>query len=95
MAEWVRAPLACSVALGWRPDGAGRVRIPLQTTSPRNIGNSIYPALLVSFGGDTSLKAVGPFYLVSMPGPPMTLWPEQSRIVRTITHISDFDDGNI
>ena len=56
-------------------------------TSLWNFGNSVYPALPVSFGGDTStsstlysapsysritrrekLKAVGPFYLVSMPG---------------------------
>ena len=33
-----------------------------------NLGNSVYPTLPVSFGGDTKLvKAVGPFYLVSMP----------------------------
>ena len=49
------------------------------TDSLRNFGNSIYPALPVSFGGDTkkrrslllseeTLKTVGPFYLVSMPG---------------------------
>ena len=29
-------------------------------------GNSVYPTLPVSFGGDT--KTIGPFYLVSMPG---------------------------
>ena len=39
---------------------------PAAATSPRDFGNSVYPALPVSFGGD--LKAVGPFYLVSMPG---------------------------
>ena len=55
-----------SVGLHWRPDGAGWVRIPLWTTSLRNFGNSLYPALSVPFGGDT--KAAGPFYLVSMPG---------------------------
>ena len=35
----------------WRPDGARRVRIPL-----RNFGNSVYPALPVSFGGDTKSR---------------------------------------
>ena len=36
--------------------------------SLRNFVNSVYPALPVSFGGDTKtlVKAVGPFYLVSM-----------------------------
>ena len=54
MAEWVER---------W----TGRVQIPLwQLDSLRNFGNSVYPALpLVSFGGDTNIKAVGPFYLVS------------------------------
>ena len=32
-----------SVGLRWRPDGAGRVRIPLRKTSLRNFGNSVYP----------------------------------------------------
>ena len=31
-------------------DGAGPVRIPLRTTSFRNFGNSVNPALPVSFG---------------------------------------------
>ena len=35
-------------------------------TSLRTFGNSVYPTLSVSFG--ETLKAVGPFYLVSMPG---------------------------
>ena len=55
MVEWVRA-LA-----------TGRSRPcsnPAAATSLRNFGNSVYPALPVSLGGDT---AVGPFYLVSMP----------------------------
>ena len=62
MAEWVRA-------LAWAGDrtvsrpGSN----PATVTSLRNFGNSGYPALPVSFGGDTK-KAVGPFYLVSMPG---------------------------
>ena len=32
----------------------------------RSLGNFVYPTLPVSFGRDS--KAVGPFYLVSMPG---------------------------
>ena len=61
MAEWVRA-------LAWAGDrtvsrpGSN----PATVTSLRNFGNSVYPALPVSFGGDTKIKAVGPFYLVSM-----------------------------
>ena len=39
---------------------------PAAATLLWNFGNSTYPALPVSFGVDT--KAVGPFYLVSMPG---------------------------
>ena len=39
---------------------------PAAATSLRNFDNSVYPALPVSFGGDT--KTVGPFYLVSIPG---------------------------
>ena len=39
-----------------RPDGAGRVRIPMRTTPFRNFGNSVYPALPVSFGGDTKSR---------------------------------------
>ena len=54
--EWVRE-------LDWRPGGPGfESRC---APSLRNFDNSIYPALPVSFGGDT--KAVGPVYLVSMP----------------------------
>ena len=51
MAEWVRA-------LAWTGDRPvpGRVRIPLRKTSLRNFGNSIYPALPVSFGGDTKIR---------------------------------------
>ena len=50
MAEWVR-PLERWLALT-----TGRVRIPLRTTSLRNFGNSVYPALPVSFGGDTKSR---------------------------------------
>ena len=39
---------------------------PAAATSLRTFGNSVYPALPVSFGGHN--KAVCPFYLVSMPG---------------------------
>ena len=53
-------------AVAERPDGAGRVRIPLQTTSLRNFGNSVYP--LCQCLSEETLKAVGLFYLVSMPG---------------------------
>ena len=51
MAEWVRA-----LALHWRPDGAGQVRITLRKTSLWNFGNSVYPALPVSFGGGTKSR---------------------------------------
>ena len=53
-------------AVAERPDGAGRVRIPLQTTLLRNFGNSVYP--LCQCLSEETLKAVGLFYLVSMPG---------------------------
>ena len=61
VAEWVRA-------LAWAGDRtvSRSGSNPATVTSLRNFGNSVYPALPVSFGGDT--KAVGPFYLVSMPG---------------------------
>ena len=61
-----------SVGLDRRPDCLGRVRIPLWKTSLRNFGNSVYPALPVSFGGDTkSRRSLLYLYLVSMamPGP--------------------------
>ena len=45
------------VVLGSNPAGG---------ISLRNFGNSVYPALPVSFGADT--KSRRPFYLVSMPG---------------------------
>ena len=38
---------------------------PAAATSLRNFGNSVYPTLPVSFGGDAKSR---PFYLVSMPG---------------------------
>ena len=56
VAEWVRA-------LDWRPDGSNPTA---ENFSLRNFANSVYPALPVSFEGDT--KAVGPFCLVYMPG---------------------------
>ena len=40
----------------WRPYGADRVRNPLRKTLLRNFGNSGYPALPVSFGGDTQSR---------------------------------------
>ena len=40
----------------WLALAAGQVRIPLRTTSLRNFGNSVYPALPVSFGGDTKSR---------------------------------------
>ena len=52
VAEWVRVS-ACT------GDRTARVRIPLRTTSLQNIGNSVYPALPLSFGGNTkSLSGV-------------------------------------
>ena len=44
VAEWVRA-------LDWRPDGPG-FESHCGNFSLRNFGNSVYPALPVSFGGD-------------------------------------------
>ncbi len=44
VAEWVRV-------LDWRPDGPGS-----ENFSLRNFGNSVYPALPVSFGGDTKSR---------------------------------------
>ena len=38
------------------PENSSEVRIPLRKTSLRNFGNSVYPALLVSFGGDTKSR---------------------------------------
>ena len=43
VAEWIRA-------LAWTGD---RCANPAAATSLRNVGNSVYPALPVSFGGDT------------------------------------------
>ena len=40
----------------WRPDGAGWVRIQMRATSLRNFGNSVYPALPVSFGGNSKSR---------------------------------------
>ena len=58
MVEWVKP-------YDRRPGGSGSN--PAGGTSLRNFGNSVYPALPVSFGGE-SHKAVSPFYLVPMPG---------------------------
>ena len=61
MTEWVRA-------LAWAGDRMvpGQVRIPLRKTLLRNFGSSIYPALQCLT--EETLKALGPFYLVPMPG---------------------------
>ena len=48
MAEWVRA-------LDWRPDVQGS-NPTAENFSLRNFGNSFYPALPVSFGGDTKSR---------------------------------------
>ena len=50
----------------WLHSEGSCVRILVETL--RNFGNSVYPTLPVSFGEDRALKAVGIFYLVSMPG---------------------------
>ena len=57
MAEWVRVAT-----------GRLMVRVPLREKnfSLRNFGNSVYPACQCL--SDETVKAVGPFYLVSMPG---------------------------
>ena len=47
VAEWVRA-------LAWAGDRT--VSNPATVTSLRNFGNSVYPALPVSFGGDTKSR---------------------------------------
>ena len=48
-----RAQWPSGVGLDWRPDGPDWVQIPLPKTSLRNFGKSVYPALPVSFRGDT------------------------------------------
>ena len=55
-------PVGQSVGLGWRPDGPGRIRIPLRKTSAIPF-SSFCPCL-----SEETLKAVSPFYLVSMSG---------------------------
>ena len=55
MAEWARALTGDRTVNGSSP------------ASLRNFGNSVYPALPECLSDET-LKAVGPFYLVSMPG---------------------------
>ena len=45
MVEWVRA-------LAWTGDQV----VPASATSFRNFGNSVYPSLSVSFGGDTKRR---------------------------------------
>ena len=51
----------------WTGDRVVRGSNPAAATSLRNFGNSVHPALPVSFGGVT-IKAVGPFNLMSVPG---------------------------
>ena len=46
--------LECLLALA--TGDPGRVRTPLRKTSLRNFGNSVYPALPGSFGGDTKSR---------------------------------------
>ena len=48
VAKWVRA-------LGWRPGGPAK-RWSAEATSLRNFGNSVYPALPVSIGRDTTSR---------------------------------------
>ena len=55
-ARWPRRSRWPSGLERWQPGGADRVRIPQRKTSLRNFGNSIYPALPVSFGGDTQSR---------------------------------------
>ena len=58
VAEWVIA-LAWTGSLAW--PGSNHTA----ETSLRNFGNSVYPAFCLS---EETLKTVGPFYMVSMPG---------------------------
>ena len=55
------------VGLDWRPDGPGRVRIPLGKTFRFGTLPIPFTSLCQCLSEET-LKAVGPFYLVSMPG---------------------------
>ena len=60
VAEWVRA-------LDWRPDGPGFESIPLRNTF--RFGTLAIPFTpLCQCLSEETLKAVGPFYLMSRPG---------------------------
>ena len=58
--------LESSVGLDWRPDGPGLVRNPLLQLRFGTLPNPFTP--LCQCLSEETLKAVGPFYLVSMPG---------------------------
>ena len=55
-----------SVGLDWRPGGPGRVRIPLRQLRFGTLAIPFTP--LCQCLSEETLKDVGPFYLVSMPG---------------------------
>ena len=59
MAEWVRASTGDRTFDGSSPTSGKKLFF-------RNVGNSVYPACQCL--SDETVKAVGPFYLVSMPG---------------------------
>ena len=59
MAEWVRESIGDRTLDGSSPTS-------VKTVLFRNFGNSVYPACQCL--SDETVKAVGPFYLVSMPG---------------------------
>ena len=60
MAEWVRESTGDRTFDGSSPTSVKK------NFSLRNFGNSVYPACQCL--SDETVKAVGPFYLVSMPG---------------------------
>ena len=79
MAEWVRA-------LDWRPDGRG-----FESHCGNLFASELWQFRLPRFANwclsEETLKAVGPFYLVSMPGEPTSpYWNVFTTVVDSIAH---------